>query len=210
MCSQKRNTQNLTFKEENSCCFYSWGLQRTVVKKKKSLFNSVLPHLLFFCHYQTPLFPPRTSASVRRKGSPSFSWRWRQRCYRWAVDTFISVELLTGWIWYGSGSHGPLLNLFGNLFWTAKISLLGFLWWINSKVPEGSIITNENSSATRESSRVIILKSRLNSTGHSACTSEVRDIFWSSDPCTQWLMTADVLQHSPTLSPPQFNDGARP
>ena len=34
-----------------------------------------------------------------------------------------------------------------------------------------------NSSASRESSRVIILKSRLNSTGHSACTSEVRDIF---------------------------------
>ena len=34
-----------------------------------------------------------------------------------------------------------------------------------------------NSSATRESSRAIILKSRLNSTGHSACTSEVRYIF---------------------------------
>ena len=34
-----------------------------------------------------------------------------------------------------------------------------------------------NSCATRESSRVIILKSRLNSTCHSACTSEVRNIF---------------------------------
>ena len=34
-----------------------------------------------------------------------------------------------------------------------------------------------NSSATRESSRVIILKSRLNSTGHSARTIEVHDIF---------------------------------
>ena len=32
--SQKRNTQNLNFKEENSCRFYSWGLQRAVVKKK--------------------------------------------------------------------------------------------------------------------------------------------------------------------------------
>ena len=42
---------------------------------------------------------------------------------------------------------------------------------------KGSMITSENSSATRESSRVIILKSRLYSTGHSACTSEVRDIF---------------------------------
>ena len=36
------------------------------------------------------------------------------------------------------------------------------IWWINWKVPEGSTINSENSSATRESSRVIILKSRLN------------------------------------------------
>ena len=34
-----------------------------------------------------------------------------------------------------------------------------------------------NSSAARESSHVIILKSHLNSTGHSACTSKVCDIF---------------------------------
>ena len=34
-----------------------------------------------------------------------------------------------------------------------------------------------NNRATRESSRMIILKSRLNPTDHSACTSEVRDIF---------------------------------
>ena len=39
------------------------------------------------------------------------------------------------------------------------------------------MITSENNSVARESSRMIILKSRLNSTGHSACTSEVRDIF---------------------------------
>ena len=42
---------------------------------------------------------------------------------------------------------------------------------------EGSMINSENSCVARESSRVIILISRLNSTGHSACTSEVRDIF---------------------------------
>ena len=72
MKSQKRNTQNLNFKEENSVRFYSWGLQQTVVKK--SLFNSVLSHHLFFfffffffCRYQTSPFPLRTSASVRRK-----------------------------------------------------------------------------------------------------------------------------------------------
>ena len=42
---------------------------------------------------------------------------------------------------------------------------------------KGSMITSENNRVARESSRVIILKSRLNSTGYSACTSEVRDIF---------------------------------
>ena len=39
------------------------------------------------------------------------------------------------------------------------------------------MITSENSSVACESSHVIILKSRLDSTGHSAYTSEVRDIF---------------------------------
>ena len=43
---------------------------------------------------------------------------------------------------------------------------------------KGSMITRENSRVARESSRVIILKSRLNSTGHSAYTSEVRDILY--------------------------------
>ena len=61
--SQKRNTQNSNFKEENSSRFYSWGLQRAVVKKKR-LFDSILP--------------------------PSSSWRWRRRRYSWLVDTFIS------------------------------------------------------------------------------------------------------------------------
>ena len=54
-----------------------------------------------------------------------------------------------------------------------------------------------NSSATRESSRVIILKSRLNPTGHSACTSEVRDIYDRQTyvPNDRWqLMCLNVLQ----------------
>ena len=37
--------------------------------------------------------------------------------------------------------------------------------------------TSENNSVAHESSCVIILKSSLSSTGHSACTREVRDIF---------------------------------
>ena len=205
MKSQKRNTQNSNFKEENCSRFYSWELQRTVVKKR--LFNSVLPRLLFFnfffffCYYQTSRFPPRTSASVRRKGSPSSSWRWRLLYYLWPVDTFISVKLLTGWVWHGSGRRGPLLNLPGNLSWTAKISLLGFpyivIWWINSKVPEGSMMTSENSSVARESSRVIILKSRLDSTGHSACTIEVRDIFdrQTHIPNDRWQLMCSRFLH---------------
>ena len=71
------------------------------------------------------------------------------------------------------------------------------IWWINSLVPEGSMITSENNSVARESSRVIILKSRLNSTGHSACNSEVRDIFdrQAHVPNDWWqLMCSRVLQ----------------
>ena len=193
MSSQKRNTQNLTLKEENSSRFYSWGLQRTVVKK--SFFNSVLPRpLSFFCRYQTSPFPLRTSASVKEKvhtpllGDDSgvvivglLIFSYQLNCWQAGYEMGRGVEDLC---W-------TCLETCQNLAtWFPYIAI----WWINSKVPEGSMITRENSSATRESSRVIILKSSLNSTGHSACTSEVRGIFWSSDPCTQWMMTADVLQ----------------
>ena len=124
-----------------------------------------------------------------------------EHCYRWPVDTFISVELLTGWVWHGLGCHGPLLNLFGNLSWTAQNLVTWFpyiaIWWINSKVPEGSMITSENGSVARESSSVIILKSRLNSTGHSTCTSKDRDIFdrQTHVPNDWWqLMCSLILQ----------------
>ena len=59
------------------------------------------------------------------------------------------------------------------------------------------MITSENSSVARESSRVIILKSVLDSTGHSACTSEVRGIFdrQTHVPNDWWqLMCFRVLQ----------------
>ena len=69
MKSQKRNTQNSNFKEENSCRFYSWGLQRTVVKKVCSI-AFFLAFSFFFCRNQTSPFPLRTSASVRRKVHP--------------------------------------------------------------------------------------------------------------------------------------------
>ena len=59
------------------------------------------------------------------------------------------------------------------------------------------MISSENSSATRESSNVIILKSSLNFTGDSACTNEVRDIFDRQTyvPNDWWqLMCSNVLQ----------------
>ena len=48
MSSQKRNTKNLTLKEENSSRFYSWGLQRTVVKKKNCSIAFFLAFSFFF------------------------------------------------------------------------------------------------------------------------------------------------------------------
>ena len=62
---------------------------------------------------------------------------------------------------------------------------------------KGSMITSVNNSVARESLRVIILKSHLNSTGHSACTSEVRDIFdrQTHVPNDWWqLMCSCILQ----------------
>ena len=87
----------------------------------------------------------------------------------------------------------PVLNCQNLATWYPYIAI----WWINSNVPEGSMITIEKSNATHESSRVIISKSRLNSTGHSACTSEVRDTFDRQTyvPNDWWqLMCSDVLQ----------------
>ena len=58
------------------------------------------------------------------------------------------------------------------------------------------MITSENNSVARESSRVIISKSRFHSTGHTACTSEVRDIFdrLTHVPNDRWqLMYSRVL-----------------
>ena len=108
---------------------------------------------------------------------------------------------MTGWgmTWVGASCTSvepvlkPVLNWKNLATWFSYIAI----WWINSKVPEGSMITSQNSSATSESSRVIILKLRLNSAGHSACTSEVRDIFDRQIfvPNDWWqLMCSNVLQ----------------
>ena len=101
----------------------------------------------------------------------------------WVLASWTSVEP----VWK------PVLNCQNLATWFSYIAI----WWINSKVPEGSMITSEDSGVACGSSRVIILKSRLNSTGHSACTSEVCDIFdrQTHVPNDWWqLMGSHVLQ----------------
>ena len=117
----------------------------------KSSFNGVLPRLLLFflslsnVFFLYHSFPPRTSASVCRKGSPSSSWRWRRRCYRRPVDTYhISRVAMTGWVMTWVGRRAPLLkpvwkpvlNCQNLATWFSYIGI----WWINSKVPEGSML----------------------------------------------------------------------
>ena len=140
---QKRNTQNSKFKEENSSRFYSWGLQQAVVKK--SLFDSVFP--------------------------PSSSWGDGS-----VVIAVLLILLCQSYCWQaGRGMGQGVLDLCWTCLETCLVLpksryLISYIeiWWINSKVPEGSVITSENNSLAYESSCVIILKSRLNSTGHSA------------------------------------------
>ena len=133
----------------------------------------------------------------------SSSWRWQRRRFSWLVDTFISVVLLTGWVWHGSGWHGPLLNLFRNLPWTLKISLLDFLYSDLMDQFEGSWRLDDHQwkqeCSTWKFTFYIsfILKSRLNSTGYSAGTSEFRDVFdRQTHVSNDWwqLMCSRVLQ----------------
>ena len=184
--SLKKNTQNLTLMEENSSRFYSWGLQRTVGKKVYSIvfflafsFFLSLSNVWFTLH-----FLAMTAALL-----PLACWYFHisriidRLGMTWVGASWTSVEP----VWK------PVLNCQNLVTWFPYIAI----WWINSKVLEGSMITSENSSATRESSCVIISKSCLNCTGHSACTSEVCDIFdrQTHVPNDWWqLMCSHVLQ----------------
>ena len=183
MNSQKRNTRNLNLLEENSSRFIFGNYSGLLLKGS---FNSVLPRLLFF--------PPLcTLPSARRKGSPSSSWRWRRRFYRRPVDVcHIIWFATTGWALYDMHRAACVsvetclktcLELLKNLpTWFSYITI----WWNQFEGSWRFDAHQWNSSTTRESSSAIILKSRFFSTGHSACTSEDPDIFWSSDLCTQW------------------------
>ena len=136
-----------------------------------------LSNVFFLYHY----FPPCTLASVRRKGSSSSSWQWRRRFYRRPVDVYhISRIAMTGWALYDMRRAPllkpvwkPVLNCQNLATWFSYITI----WWNQFEGSWRFDAHQWNGSATHESSRAIILKSRFFSTGHSACTSEVRDIF---------------------------------
>ena len=169
MKSPKRNAQNLKLKEENSSHFYSWGLQLTVVKM----------FVFFVAIKRHPSLRAIQLAYVEKVHPPLL------------VDDggVVIVGLLILWyqsdcwqagLWHGSGGVVAVSTCLKTCLELPKSR---YLILSNSNLMdqfEGSRRFDDhqwNSSATRESSRVIILKSRLNSTGHSACTSEVRDIF---------------------------------
>ena len=185
----------------------------TWISRKKIvviLFSGNLSNVFFLYHS----FPLCTLASVHRKGSPSSSWQWWWRFYCRPVDVYhISRIAMTGWA-LNDMQRAPLLkpvqkHILNCQYLTTWFSYIA-IWWNQFEGSWRFDAHQWNRSATREISHVIILKSRFFSTGHSACTSKVRDIFWSSDLCTQWLMTADVLECSLTLRTPQFNDSAHP
>ena len=208
--SQKRNTQNLNFKKGNCSRFYSRGQQRTVVKK--SLFNSVLPHLLFFFFFlslSNASFPSaRAPAGVRRKRFTILFLAMTAALLSLAC-WYFHISRIADRLGYDMG-RGVV-----NLCWTCLETCLElpksrYLIYLYSDLMdqfEGSSsfddhhmwkFTRDYFKITLELYRSLCLHKR--GSWH----------FWSSDPCAQWLMTADVLERSPTLRPSQFNDGARP
>ena len=167
MNSQKRNSRNLNLKEENRSRFI-WGDYSGLLFK--SSFNSVLPRLLFFfvfvflslsnVFFLYHSFLPCTSARVRRKGSPSSSWRRRRRFFRRPVDVYhISRIAMTGWalcvvrralllkpVWKS------VLNSQNLATWFSYITI----WWKQFKGSRRFDAHQWNSCATHESSQVTL------------------------------------------------------
>ena len=135
--TEKKHSKS-KFKEENSLCFYSWGLQRVVDRK--------VCFIAFFLLCLLGDDGDIVVAGLLIRSCQSF------------VDRLGM---------HGLGCRGPLTHLFRKLAWTPKISLLDFLYRDSMDQFEDSrrlSDTSENNIEARESSRVIILKSRLNST----------------------------------------------
>ena len=218
MNSQKRNTGNSNLKEENSSRFILGDYSGLLFK---SSFNSVLPRLLFFFFlslsnvffFITLSLRALQLAYVEKVHPPllgddggvvivgllifiiSVGLLWQAGLYMtWVVRR---VPLLKP-VWK------PVLNCPNLATWFSYIAI----WWINSKVPEGSMLTSET--VVQHVKVLNYIKITLEHY-RSLCLQE-RGLwhFWSSDLCTQWLMTADVLECSLTLRTPQFNNGARP
>ena len=170
----------MNFKEENSSRFYSWGLQQTVIKKVCSIaFFLAFSYFFFVVINRLLSFRALQLAYVEKVHLPFLG----------DDGGVIIVGLLI--LSYQSNCWQAGYNMGRGIVdhcWTCLETCLElpksrYLISLYSNLMdqfEGSRTFDDhqwNNCAARESSRVIISKSRLNSTGHSACTSEVRDIF---------------------------------
>ena len=146
MNSQKRNTQNLNLKEENSSCFYSWGLQQTIVKKCSSSPS------LFFCRYQTSSFCITLSncalqlVYIGKVNLPLLGDDSGVVIVSLLI-LITSVGLLwQAGVWHGSERHAPLLKPVWKPVLNCQNLATWFsytvIWWINLKVPKGLMITS--------------------------------------------------------------------
>ena len=182
---QKRNIQNSNFKEENSSRFYSWGLQTAIVKKDCLI--------VFFL---LPLFGDNGGVFVT--GLLILSYQ----SYRWQTGYGM-----------GRGVMDLCCTCLETCLELPKISLPDFLYSYLMDQFEASRRLDEHQRKqlcsawkfTRDYIKITLELYR------SFCLHERGSChFWSSYPCTHWLMTADVLARSPTMRPPQLNGSARP
>ena len=182
MSSQKRNTQNLTLKEENILLF----LEITADCSKKKVY-SITFFLAFSFFVAIKRLPPLLGNDGGVVIVRLLILSYQSNCWQAGYDMDRGVV---------------------DLCWTCLETCLElpksrYLISLHSDLMDefdGSRRFDDhhwNNSAARESSRVIILKSRLISKGHSARTSEVCDIFdrQTHVPNDWWqLMCSHVLQ----------------
>ena len=141
---RKRNTQIWNLRKKNSSRFYSLGLQRVVARKVR-----------FIMFFLPPLLGGNSGVVVA------------------GLLTHSCQLYVAGWVCTDQGVWDLWRTCLETCFELPQISLLDFLYRDFKDQFEDSRMfgdTSENHNETHESSCVIILKSRLNSAGHSART----------------------------------------
>ena len=184
----------------------------------KTSFNSVLPRLLFFfCRYKTSSFCiPLSHRALQLVFVEKVHLPLLGNDGGVVIVSLLIPILSVGLLWQAGlwqGSCASVETWLKTCLELPKSCYLIFLYSDLMDQFEGSRRFDDHqwkSSATHEISRVIIFKITLE-LYRSLCLHERGSRhFWSSDLFTQWLKTSDVLERSPSLRPPQFNDGARP